>query len=67
MSDRRTESVDRSEAVTPVELSRELGVSAKRIRDWLRKEYGTLHGGDTRWYLQADRADLVRAEFRRRG
>ncbi|WP_157446653.1 hypothetical protein [Cellulosimicrobium sp. TH-20] len=50
-----------SDPVTPADLERELGVSARKIRDVLRAEYGLLaERGDTRWELTAEQADSVR-------
>jgi DNA-directed RNA polymerase sigma subunit (sigma70/sigma32) len=49
---------------TPADLSRELSVSAKRIRDYLRAAYGTLKPPTTRWRLTAAQADDVRRHFR---
>jgi hypothetical protein len=49
---------------TPADLSRELGIDAKRIRDFLREQYGLLPPSETRWRLNQERADAVRAHFR---
>lgn len=48
---------------TPAELSRELGVSQKRIRDFLRAEYGLLDTFTTRWLLSEEQANRVRSRF----
>jgi len=53
-----------TEPITPADLARELGFSQKRIRDFLRAEYGTLVAPETRWLLDAARAARVRANFR---
>ncbi|WP_394253050.1 hypothetical protein [Arthrobacter pityocampae] len=52
------------ETTTPADLSRELGVDAKRIRDFLREQYGLLPPHATRWLLNQERADAVRTHFR---
>jgi hypothetical protein len=50
--------------VTPRDLSHELGVSQKDIRDYLRQQYGLLADrGGTRWQLDVDQADSVRGHF----
>lgn len=48
--------------VTPSELARELGVSARRIRHWLR-EQGWQSVRYTRWHLSPDQAAQVRKRF----
>jgi hypothetical protein len=54
-----------SDPVTPSDLSKELGVDARRIREYLRrKNQGTLTPAVTRWYLTKPQADEVRAHFR---
>lgn len=45
---------------SPAELSLELGVSQKRIREILRELYGTLPEGTTRWTLSKEQAGRVR-------
>jgi len=50
--------------VTPGELARELGVSAKSIRQWLR-EQGWQSSPYTRWRLSPDQAAQVRTHFSR--
>ncbi|WP_353848635.1 YfeC-like transcriptional regulator [Cellulomonas sp.] len=52
-----------NQTVTPAELARELGVSAKSIRRWLR-EQGWQSVPHTRWQLSADQAVQVRKHFR---
>jgi len=49
---------------TPAELSLELDVPQKRIRDYLRSEHGVLPPGTTRWELTDEQADAVREFFR---
>ena len=50
--------------VTPEEIATELGVGAKRVRDYLRSTYGLLADqDDTRWHLDSDRAAGVRRHF----
>ncbi|MGX5695557.1 DUF6998 domain-containing protein [Agromyces soli] len=51
------------DTLTPADLSRELGVSQKRIRDVLRAEYGLLDAFTTRWALSDEQADRVRSRF----
>lgn len=51
------------DAVTPRELSAELGVSDRRTRAWLR-EQGWQAVPYTRWRLTAEQAAQVRAHFR---
>jgi len=51
--------------VTPRDLSDELGVSQRKIRDYLRKKYGVLaSANEVRWELGTDRAADVREHFR---
>lgn len=50
---------------TPAQLSLELNVDQKPIRDVLRELYGTLPVGVTRWELDDAQADDVRARFAR--
>lgn len=53
--------------MTPLELAKELGVSATAIRDYLRSEYGLLAERHlTRWQLTGEEAARVRAHFRAR-
>jgi hypothetical protein len=51
-------------ALTPADLSLELGIPQKRIRDVLRAFFGTLEVGTTRWELSDEQADAVRDRFR---
>ncbi len=53
-----------TEPITPADLSRELGISQRRIRDVLRKWYGTLRPPETRWRLTESQARAVRDLFR---
>lgn len=53
-----------NDPVTPADLSRELGVSQKRIRDFLRAEYGKLGPHQTRWLLTEPQVVAVNAHFR---
>jgi hypothetical protein len=48
---------------TPADLSRELGISQRRIRVFLRAQFGTLTPTETRWLLNEDRAALARSHF----
>jgi hypothetical protein len=52
-----------STTTTPAQLSLELNVDQKRIRNLLRELYGTLPEGVTRWTLDGVRTDAVRARF----
>jgi hypothetical protein len=49
--------------ITPAQLSLELNVSQKHIRDVLRDVHGTLPEGTTRWLLSESQADMVRRRF----
>lgn len=52
--------------ITPAELARELGVSARSIRVYLRGKYGRLEeSNETRWRLDDVDADDVRRTFSR--
>jgi len=52
--------------LTPKDLARELGVTAKAIRAFLRSKYGKLDKSVvTRWRLDDDQVVLVRERFRR--
>ncbi len=53
-----------NDTATPADLSRELGVDAKRIRAFLRGQYGLLPSHETRWHLTLEQAQAVRAHFR---
>lgn len=52
------------EPITPADLSRELGVDAKRIREYLRSEEGKLVAPETHWLLDETKAAKVLAHFR---
>ena len=52
------------QTVTPAELARELGVSARSIRHWLR-EQGWQSVPYARWQLSAGQAAQVRKYFTR--
>ncbi|NQX12261.1 hypothetical protein HQQ80_11540 [Microbacteriaceae bacterium VKM Ac-2855] len=47
-------------AITPADLSLELNISQKRVRDILRSIFGTLPPGTTRWVVTDEQADAVR-------
>jgi hypothetical protein len=51
------------DTTTPADLSRELSVDAKRIRDFLREPYGLLPPHETRWHLTLEQARAARARF----
>lgn len=51
--------------VTPRNLSHELRVPQKKIRDYLRQTYGLLATrNEVRWQLDAGQASAVRQHFR---
>ncbi|MDR7251911.1 uncharacterized protein YjcR [Nocardioides sp. BE266] len=52
-----------TEPITPKQLSAELGVSDRAIRQWLRDQ-GWQNMPYARWALTAEQADQVRARFR---
>lgn len=51
--------------ITPKDLARELGVSSKTIRAWLRIEYPRAAEHGLAWHLDQDQAAAVRARFQR--
>ncbi|WP_168225743.1 hypothetical protein [Pseudarthrobacter sp. NIBRBAC000502771] len=57
--------MDDEDQVTPADLARELGVDQKRIREYLRSQYGKLPPDETRWHPTAGQAEDVRNHFRR--
>ncbi|MCP8999857.1 hypothetical protein NFC73_08950 [Pseudarthrobacter sp. RMG13] len=51
--------------VTPRDLSHELDIPQKKIRDYLRQTYGLLATrNEVRWQLDADEAATARQHFR---
>lgn len=52
-----------AETITPRELAKELGLSARTIRGWLRAQGWQSHPY-TRWHLTDEKAALVRAHFK---
>lgn len=50
------------DTVTPNELAKELGLSARTIRGWLRQQ-GWQSVPYARWALTRDQAEQVRAHF----
>lgn len=52
-------------STTPAQLSLELNVNQKRIRDVLRERYGTLPDGVTRWAVDDEQAEFVRSRIGR--
>jgi hypothetical protein len=52
-----------TDLITPNDLARELGVSAKKIREYLRSKYGKLSSFETRWHLTESQASDVRVHF----
>lgn len=56
-----------SAPLTPDDLARELGVSPRTIRAYVRSTYGRLEvRNETRWQLNREQASDVRREFQRR-
>lgn len=49
--------------VTPKDLAKELGVSDRTLRGWLRAQ-GWQSVPHTRWHLSQEQADQVRARFK---
>jgi hypothetical protein len=56
-------SISTKAGLSPADLSRELDVPQKRIREYLRETYGLLDGETTRWRLTGDQAAGVRERF----
>jgi DNA-binding GntR family transcriptional regulator len=53
-----------SDPITPADLSRELGVSQRSIRDFLRNKHGLLQTRfEKRWLLSDEQAAEVRDFF----
>jgi len=55
----------RVSTTTPARLSLELNISQKRIRGFLREEYGRLPADVARWELDDSQANAVRTRFAR--
>lgn len=55
----------RVSTTTPAQLSLELNIDQRRIRDVIRELYGTLPEGITRWDLDDVQSEAVRARFAR--
>ena len=53
-----------TDQITPAQLSSELGVSAKAIREYLRAKHGTLPPFVSRWNLTKAQADDARKHSR---
>ena len=53
-----------SNITTPADLARELDISAKAVRTFLRSVYGVLPPFMSRWLLDAKQAAYVRDHFR---
>lgn len=51
------------DGITPAQLSLELNVTPKRVRDVLRDEFGLLPPGKGRWLLTPEEADSVRSRI----
>ena len=49
---------------TPSDLERELGIDQRRIRHYLRQQYGNLPSYTDNWHLNARAAEDVRTHFR---
>lgn len=55
-----------SEPLTPNDLARELDVTPRAIRAYLRSKYGRLAArNETRWQLDGEQVADVRREFQR--
>jgi hypothetical protein len=52
-----------TDLITPNDLARELGASAKNIRGYLRSKYGVLPPLETRWHVTESQASDVRLHF----
>ncbi len=52
-----------TDGVAPAELARELGVSQRRIRAFLRSQWGKLDTWTTRWVLTDEQITAVRGHF----
>lgn len=52
-----------ADTVTPRELAKELGLSPRTIRGWLRDQ-GWQSQPYARWQLTVEQADVVRTHFR---
>lgn len=52
-----------SEQITPEELARQLGVSGRQVRRYLRSKYGKLPPFVSRWNLSSAQTADVRAHF----
>lgn len=48
---------------TPSDLERELGIDQRRIRHYLRQQYGNLPSYTDNWHLNARAAEDVRTHF----
>lgn len=49
---------------TPSDLERQLGIDQRRIRHYLRQQYGNLPAYTDNWHLNARAAEDVRMHFR---
>ena len=49
---------------TPSDLERDLGIDQRRIRHYLRQQYGNLPAYTDNWHLNARAAEDVRTHFR---
>jgi hypothetical protein len=54
---------DMADTITPSDLAKELGLSPRTIREWLRAQ-GWQSRPYTRWQLTVEQATLVRAHFK---
>lgn len=53
-----------SDALTPKALAEEIGIDAKSLRGFLRKEFArTAEAKNTSWIITPDAADAARAHF----
>lgn len=54
---------DMADTITPIDLAKELGLSPRTIRGWLRAQ-GWQSQPYTRWQLTVEQANLVRVHFK---
>lgn len=53
-----------SDSLTPKALAEEIGIDAKVLRSWLRKEYPRpVEAKNTSWIVPADVAELAHEHF----
>lgn len=56
-----------TEAPTPTDVARDLGINPKALRDWLRATYPRREDeSHTRWYLTPEMTRAARSHFAQR-